>query len=64
MCCEASENVLSLMHPGNTRFTEIYCGYTIYMTVTESFCFTGCTLHSIYATLNILLDKKSLQEMW
>lgn len=62
MCCEPSVGVLSTLHLGNNRFTEIYCEYTIY--ITESFCSTGYMLNNVYATLHMLLGKKSLQEMW
>lgn len=49
---------VSLLHPGNSRFTGIYCGYTIHTSLIGSFCFTACMLHSSCATLHILLAKK------
>lgn len=64
MDCAASVCSVSLLHLGNSRFTQIYCGYTIYMTLSGNFCFTACMRHSICTTLYILLAKKSLQEMW
>lgn len=64
MCFEASVGVLSLLHSGNNRFTEISCECTIYVVLIESFCSTGYMLSNVFAMLHVHLGKKSLQEVW